>query len=72
MENWRTRKSWKSYEMPNKYEMPEKSTLFFNELMNMIDGDLAMPSYIAQDVKRSGLEIWRIEDAEMAPIPKEG
>ena len=27
--------------------------------MNMIKGDLAMARYINQNVKRSGLEIWR-------------
>lgn len=33
--------------------------ILFNELMNMIDGDLAMTREIAQHVKRSAVEIWR-------------
>ena len=36
----------------------EVNGILFNELMNMINGDLAMTHYIAQNVKRSGLEIW--------------
>ena len=34
-------------------------TKAFNELMNMLNGDLAITRYIGQNVKRSGLEIWR-------------
>ena len=37
----------------------EIDTMLFNELMNMLNGDLAITRYIAQNVKRSGLEIWR-------------
>ena len=37
----------------------ECDQLMFNELMNMLTGDLAMTRYISQNVKRSGLEIWR-------------
>ncbi len=41
---------------PNAHEV---DTILFDELMNMINGDLAIIRYIAQNVKRSGLEIWR-------------
>ena len=37
----------------------EVDIILFNELMNMITGDLAVTRYIAQNVKKSGLEIWR-------------
>ena len=43
-------------EVPNASEI---DTILFNELMNMLNGDLAMTRYIAQNVKKSGLEIWR-------------
>ena len=31
----------------------------FNEMMSMLTGDLATTRYISQNVKKSGLEIWR-------------
>ena len=37
----------------------EVDTMLFNELMNMLSGDTAIMRYIAQNVKKSGLEIWR-------------
>ena len=37
----------------------EIDTMLFNELLNMLNGDLAITRYIAQNVKRSGVEIWR-------------
>ena len=44
-------------QIPNAEEI---NTILFNELMNMITGDLAMTRYISQNVKRSGLEIWKL------------
>ena len=37
----------------------EIDTIMFNDMMNMITGDLSITRYISQNVKRSGLEIWR-------------
>ena len=45
--------------MPQIPNIQEIDTILFNELMNMLNGDLAMSRYISQNVKRSGLEIWR-------------
>ena len=42
--------------VPNAHEL---DTLLFNELLNMLKGDVAITRYIAQNVKRSGVEIWR-------------
>ena len=42
--------------VPNANEL---DTLLFNELMSMLKGELASARYIAQNVKRSGVEIWR-------------
>ena len=41
--------------------------ILFNELMNIINGDLAITHYIAQSVKRSGLEIWRKLNRQNGP-----
>ena len=37
--------------VPNAHEL---DTWLFNELMNMLKGDVAIARYIAQNVKRSG------------------
>ena len=33
--------------------------MLFNELMTMLAGDIAISRYVSQNVKQSGLEIWR-------------
>ena len=55
-------------EIPKKIpNAAEIDTLLFNELMSMLNGGLAMTRYIAQNVIRSGLEIWRKLDKNNDP-----